>query len=81
MSELSEKQLSTLIMEARPYYKQKKRRKKILLAFIVLLFPTFLVGEAINLYIAGDAAYVALKNQSLQKQLIQDDFGLLGSDN
>ena len=68
--------LSKLISEARPLYKQRKRRKKILASLFILCLPAYIFGSITRLYMEGSDIYVALENHQLQEELMQDDYGI-----
>ena len=73
--------LSNLILEAKPLYKQRKRRKKILTTIFTISLPVLMIANVAQLYIQGDDVYVSLQNKKMQQYILQDDFGLLGLDN
>lgn len=68
--------LSELIKEARPLYKQRKRRKAMAKLFVVLFIPAFLFSSAISIYNQGNDLYLSLSSNTLQKQLLEDEFAL-----
>ena len=69
--------LSELLKEARPLYKQRKRRKTIAKMIFVMSVPAILLNSILQVYIQGCDIYVALENNNLQQELMQDDYGLL----
>ncbi|MBR2069613.1 MAG: hypothetical protein IJ877_07640 [Candidatus Gastranaerophilales bacterium] len=70
--------LSQLISQARPLYKQRKRRKTIAKMLFVLTAPVLLLGNIISLYMEGDAVYMSLDNNKMQNELLDDYFGISG---
>ncbi len=68
--------LSELIKEARPLYKQRKRRKAMAKLFVMLFIPAFLFSGTIHLYNQGNDLYLSLSSNTLQKQLLEDEFAL-----
>ena len=69
--------LSELIAQARPLYKQRKRRKTIAKLLFVLTLPVFVLANLTSLYLEGDAVYMSLDNNKIQSELLSDDFGIL----
>jgi len=69
--------LSNLIKEARPLYKQRKRRRTIAKMIFVISVPAMLLNSLLQVYIQGCDVYVALDNENIKQEIIQDDFGLL----
>ena len=69
--------LSQLIQDAKPLYKQRKRRKTIAKMLFSITIPVFLFINIANLYIEGEAVYMSLDNNKMQAELLSDDFGLL----
>lgn len=69
--------LSNLIQEAKPLYKRKKRQSATIKLCCIMLIPMFLGIGATRLYDEGNNLYISLENQSLQKELIEDNMGLL----
>ena len=72
--------LSELIKEAKPLYKQRKRRKTIAKTILTLTLPVIFMNSICQIYFEGNDLYLSLENNSLQTQLLEDDFGLLGND-
>lgn len=70
--------LSNLLKEAKPLYKQRKRRKTIAKLIFVISTPAILMNSICQMYIQGNDIYVALEDNSLQYELIEDEFGLSG---
>ncbi|MBQ8475644.1 hypothetical protein IJ531_01125 [bacterium] len=70
--------LSDLIKEARPLYKQRKRRKTIAKMLFAITLPVFIFGNLASLYVEGNSVYMSMNNNKIQTQLLQDDFGILG---
>ena len=66
--------LSQLINQARPLYRQRKRRKTIAKLVFIITMPVFVIGNIASLYIEGDKVYTSLENNNLQKELLNDDF-------
>jgi len=69
--------LSELIAQARPLYKQRKRRKTIAKLLFTITLPAFLMANLATLYMEGDAVYMSLDNNKIQSELLSDDFGIL----
>ena len=69
--------LTSLIQEARPLYKRKKRQKAILRASFILLVPIIIGCGTIGLYTTGNELYLSMDNNTLQQELIEDNMGLL----
>ena len=69
--------ISELIKEARPLYKQRKRRKTIAKLIFVISVPAMLFNSLLQVYIQGCDIYVAMENEIMQNELVQDDLGLL----
>ena len=70
--------LSELIKEAKPLYKQRKRRKTIAKLIVLTSMPMMMLTSVCHMYFQGNDIYLSLKNNSLQNELIEDEFGLLG---
>ena len=70
--------LSSLINEARPLYKERKRRNTTIKMIFAITMPVFIATGVVQLYNAGNDIYVSLDNNKLQTELLQDDFGILG---
>jgi len=68
--------LSELIVQARPLYKQRKRRKTIAKLLLVITMPVILLANFTTLYIEGENVYTSLENNNLQAELLNDDFGI-----
>ena len=73
--------LSDLIKEAKPLYKQRKRRKAIAKAILTLTVPVFLMNSICQIYFQGNDIYLSLENNTLQNELMTDDYDLLGFNN
>ena len=73
--------LSELINEARPLYKQRKRRNKVFCLVFAITLPVFVFGNILQLYYLGDSVYMSIENNKLQKELLTDDFGIIGYNN
>ena len=71
-------ELSNLLKEAKPLYKQRKRRKAIAKSILTLTVPVILMNTICQIYFEGNDLYLSLENNTLQTQLLEDDFGLLG---
>ena len=69
--------LSQLINDAKPLYKQRKRRKTIAKMLVAITVPAFIFGNLASLYLEGDAVYMSLDNNKIQAELLSDDFGIL----
>ena len=74
-------ELSNLLKEAKPLYKQRKRRKTIAKMILCMTMPAIIISSASQVYLQGNDIYLSLENNSLQYELMEDDFGLLGLDN
>ena len=72
-------ELSNLLNEAKPLYKQRKRRKAIAKSILALSAPAILMSSICQVYLEGNDIYVSLENNTLQNELIEDEFGLLGN--
>ena len=68
--------LSSLIEQARPLYKQRKRRKTIAKMLLSITVPVLIFGNIASLCIEGDQVYMSLENQNIQNELLKDDFGI-----
>lgn len=73
--------LSDLIQEAKPLYKQRKRRKAVVKMLMTLTLPVLLFGNLIGLYIEGDDLYVSYDKNNIENQLILDEYDILRSNN
>ena len=71
-------QLSNLLKEAKPLYRQRKRRKAIAKSILTLTVPAILMSSVCQVYLEGNDLYLSLENNTLQNELIEDEFGLLG---
>ena len=69
--------LTELFKEAKPLDRQRKRRKTIAKMIFTISVPALLLNSILQIYIQGCDVYVALENNKLQQELIEDDFGLL----
>ncbi len=68
--------LSDLLKEARPLYRQRKRRKAMAKLFVIMFIPAFLFSSAMHIYNEGTELYLSLNSNTLQKQLLEDEFAL-----
>ena len=68
--------LSSIIQEAKPLYKKRKRNKLILCVILTLCTPSIFLTVPVRLCLEGNSVYVALNNNTLQNELIKDDYGL-----
>ena len=68
--------LSDLLKEARPLYRQRKRRKAMAKLFVIMFIPAFLFSSAMYIYNEGTELYLSLNSNTLQKQLLEDEFAL-----
>ena len=68
--------LSNLIKEARPLYKRKKRQKTIAKLVFSITMPVILCTSIYQLNLEGNDIYVALDNNILQTELMEDEYGL-----
>ncbi len=69
-------ELSRLISQARPLYKQRKRRKTIAKMLLSITIPAFIFGNIASLYMEGDQVYMSLENNNIQNELLKDDLGI-----
>ena len=69
-------ELSNLLKEAKPLYNQRKRRKTIAKMIFTLTMPVMLMNEICQVYLQGNDIYLSLDNNSLQYELMEDEFGL-----
>lgn len=69
--------LSELIKDAKPLYKQRKRRKTIAKMLFIITLPILIAGNFVNLCMEGEAVYMSLDNNKIQAELLSDDFGIL----
>ena len=69
--------LSDLIKEARPLYKQRKRRKTIAKMILSITMPVMFFTSVCQIYLQGNDLYLSLENNILQSELLEDDFGYL----
>ena len=67
--------LTELIKDAKPLYKQRKRRKTIAKMLFIITVPVFVFGNIASLYMEGEAVYMSLDNNKMQAELLTDDFG------
>lgn len=68
--------LSSLIKEAKPLYRQRKRQKAIAKLVLCMTTPVILFTSVYQLNLQGNDIYVALDNNSLQAELMEDEYGL-----
>ena len=69
-------ELSNLLKEAKPLYKQRQRRKTIAKMVFTLTMPAILLTSVCQVYLQGNDIYLSLENNSLQYELVEDEFGL-----
>ena len=69
-------ELSLLLKEAKPLYSQRQRRKTIAKMIFTLTMPAILMTSICQVYLQGNDIYLSLENESLQYELIEDEFGL-----
>ena len=69
-------ELSLLLKEAKPLYRQRQRRKTIAKMIFTLTMPAILMTSICQVYLQGNDIYLSLENESLQYELIEDEFGL-----
>ena len=69
--------LSKLILEARPLYKTRKRRKIIATTLCVVAIPMVIFTSVATLYFEGSAICASLDDNNYKSEFLQDDFGLL----
>lgn len=70
--------LSELIKEAKPLYRQRKRRKTIAKLIFGICTPVILFTGVCQVYLMGCDIYMALNNNQLQNELLNDEYGLFG---
>ena len=70
--------LSELLKEARPLYKKRQRRKAIAKLILYTTMPAIILSSACQVCSFGEDIYLSLENNSLQSQLLEDDFEFLG---
>ena len=68
--------LSDLLKEAKPLYRQRQRRKTIAKMIFTLTMPAMLMTSICQMYLQGNDIYLSLDNNILQYELIEDEFGL-----
>ena len=68
--------LSSLLREARPLYKQRKRNRAIAKVVLSVTLPVFMMASLCQVCLQGDDLYLSLSNDDLQTRLLEDDFGL-----
>ena len=73
--------LTDLLQEAKPLYKQRKRRKTIAKMVLTMTMPVIVMTSVCQIYLQGNDIYLSLDNNILQNELIEDEFGLLGMHN
>lgn len=66
--------LTELIKEAKPLYKKRKRQKALLKTLFMISMPVMLFYGMFELYSEGNNIYLSLKNNILQKELLNDDY-------
>ena len=70
--------LSELIKEAKPLYRKRERRKTIAKMILCTTMPVIMLTSVYQIFVTGENVYLSLDNNSLQTQLLEDDFELLG---
>lgn len=70
--------LSELIKEAKPLYKQRQRRKTIGKMILTISMPAILLSSVSQVYLQGNDIYLSLQNNTLQYELMEDEFEILG---
>lgn len=70
--------LSSLLNEAKPLYKTRKRNKIILKTSLCTLFPVILLVFCIQICNMGNDIYLAMNDNSFQQEIINDDFDIFG---
>lgn len=73
--------LSKLIKEAKPLYRQRQRRKTIGKMILAISMPTILLSSITQVYLQGNDIYLSLQNNTLQYELMEDEFEILGLHN
>lgn len=73
--------LTNLLQEAKPLYKQRKRRKTIAKMVLTLTLPVIFLSSICQIYTQGNDIYLSLDNHTLQYELSEDEFGLSGLNN
>ena len=73
--------LTNLLKEAKPLYKQRQRRKTMAKMILTMTMPVILMNSVCQIYLQGNDIYLSLENNSLQYELMEDEFGLLGKHN
>ena len=73
--------LSNLLKEAKPLYRTRQRRKTIAKLVLTLTMPVIFMNSICQLYMQGTDIYLSLENNSLQYELLEDEFGLMGLHN
>ena len=68
--------LSNLLQEARPLYKTRQRRKKIAKMILSITMPVIIMSSTYQVYLQGNDIYLSLENNSLQNELIEDEYAL-----
>ncbi len=68
--------LSNLLQEAKPLYRRNKQRKTMAKLIFIVSMPMMLLGGMIQLYTQGENLYFALETNSLQTELMENDFAL-----
>ena len=68
--------LSNLLQEAKPLYRRNKQRKTMAKLIFIVSMPMMLLGSMVQLYTQGENLYFALETNSLQTELMENDFAL-----
>lgn len=69
-------EITSLLKEAKPLYKARKKRARAIKATLLLFIPMFIITGFYNVYLQGEEVYLSLLNNNLQIELTQDEFGL-----
>lgn len=70
--------LNELIRQARPLYKQRKRRKTIAMLLFSFTLPAIIIANVASLYVQGDNIYVSMDKNQIQNELMDYESGILG---
>lgn len=73
--------LSKILKEAKPLYRQRQRRKMIGKMILTISMPAIILGNICQIYMQGSDIYLSLKNDSLQQELLEDEFAILETSN
>ena len=69
--------LSQLISEAKPLYKERKRRNNIFKLLLIITVPVITITSVAGLYMQGEEIYMSFENNNFQNELLTDDLGFL----